>query len=163
MRRRALVLGGSGYVGGAVVESLRGRGLDVFFTYLSNEARARALAEKTGARALRADLATLEGVDDACTKASEGGAPTVLVHACARFDPRGLDEIDAAALSAERTRPPGRLGETGETRRKRPIPIPGTTRRGNSNGENRCVRPAIALPSCRPQQLPPIWAAIQTC
>jgi 3-oxoacyl-[acyl-carrier protein] reductase len=97
--RRALVFGGSGYVGGAVVTSLRARGLDVFFTYRTNEARARELAEKTGASAINADLATLEGVEDACAKASEGGAPTVLVHACARFDPRGLDDIDEEAFS----------------------------------------------------------------
>jgi 3-oxoacyl-[acyl-carrier protein] reductase len=100
MARRALVLGGSGYVGGAVVRDLRARGLDVFFTYLANEAKARDLAEQTGAKALKADLYEMAQIERVCAEASEGATPTVLVHACARFDPRGLDEIDGHAFSA---------------------------------------------------------------
>jgi 3-oxoacyl-[acyl-carrier protein] reductase len=98
MRRRALVLGGSGYVGAAVVRAFAARELDVVFTYLSNETLARSLSEETGSRAIAADLRDLSRVEAVCDDASLAGPVTVLVHACARFDSRGIGELDAAGF-----------------------------------------------------------------
>ena len=96
--RRALVLGGSGYVGSAVVRSLRARGLDVFFTYFTAEERAVSLESETGAKRIRVDLTEISGAEKACEVALTGGAVSLLVHAVARFDSRGLGEIDQAAF-----------------------------------------------------------------
>lgn len=52
----ALVTGGTGAVGAAVVRTLRGRGRDVVFAFHRNDAAARALETETGARALQLDL-----------------------------------------------------------------------------------------------------------
>jgi 3-oxoacyl-[acyl-carrier protein] reductase len=83
-RRRALVLGGSGAVGGAVVEALAGRGVDVAFTFHSGRERGLALSRAHGARALAVDLAhpdavrgLVRGLD------AEGQGPDILVHAAA--------------------------------------------------------------------------------
>ena len=83
--RRALVLGGSGAVGSAVVRALASRGVDVDFTWLRNEAAAHDLARATGARPHRVDLARpadaialFDGLGDP--------RPDVLVHAAATAD-----------------------------------------------------------------------------
>jgi len=57
---RALIMGGSGGIGAAVVERLCGEGWRVAFTYRRNEERARVLVEATGAEALHYD----QGVPD---------------------------------------------------------------------------------------------------
>ena len=96
--RRALVLGGSGYVGAAVVRALRARKVDVCFTYLSAEERAHSLERETGATKIRVDLTKFESAAAACEEACAGGVVSILVHACARFDSRGLAEIDQPAF-----------------------------------------------------------------
>ena len=52
----ALVAGGTGGIGGAVVRLLVSRGADVVFTYRSNAAAAEALTAETGARGIALDL-----------------------------------------------------------------------------------------------------------
>ena len=104
LRRRALVLGGSGAVGGAVVEALVGRGVDVAFTFHSGRERALARSRAHGARALAVDLARpdavralVRGLD------AEGQAPDNLVHAAAitRAPTRAdLGDDDWAAMFA---------------------------------------------------------------
>jgi len=80
--RRALVLGGSGAIGSAVVRGLREAGLDVTFTYRSSGDVARALADATGARAVAADLRDPGAVRAAVAEVGEPG-PAVLVHCAA--------------------------------------------------------------------------------
>ncbi len=55
--RRILITGGSRGIGRAMVEHFTRAGDRVAFTYLHSESQARALAEQTGAVALRADAA----------------------------------------------------------------------------------------------------------
>lgn len=56
MGRVALVTGGSGALGGAIVRRLRRDGLEVAFTFNSSATAAESLAAETGAAAFRADL-----------------------------------------------------------------------------------------------------------
>jgi 3-oxoacyl-[acyl-carrier protein] reductase len=79
--RSALVLGGSGAVGGAVVRELRRRGVAVTFTYWRSQATAEALAAEVDARPVRVDLASREAIDAAL--ATLAGAPPDLLVACA--------------------------------------------------------------------------------
>ena len=53
--RNVLITGGSRGIGRAMVELFSAEGWQVAFTYLRSEAEAKALAEKTGALAIRAD------------------------------------------------------------------------------------------------------------
>jgi 3-oxoacyl-[acyl-carrier protein] reductase len=103
-RRRALVLGGSGAVGGAVVEALAGRGVDVTFTFHSGRERALALARAHGARALAVDLARPEAVRALARGLdAEGQGPDILVHAAAVSRARKLADLgddDWAAMLA---------------------------------------------------------------
>ncbi len=76
--RRALVIGGSGYVGGAVARELARRDVDVFCTYFTGEERAKALAEETRCAPVFADLREGTAVIEAlCVKerASPGMCP----------------------------------------------------------------------------------------
>ncbi|MEK7271237.1 MAG: SDR family oxidoreductase [Planctomycetota bacterium] len=56
MARTALVTGGSGALGGAIVRRLRKDGLDVAFTFREGREASEVLARETGAFAVRADL-----------------------------------------------------------------------------------------------------------
>lgn len=56
MNKLAIVTGGSGAVGRAVVRCFAGRGLKVAFTFHANADSAGALAEETGAAVFQADL-----------------------------------------------------------------------------------------------------------
>ncbi len=67
-----LITGGSRGIGRAMVELFSAEGFQVAFTYLHSEAEAKALAEKTGALAIRADaeseseiLASVRAAEDA--------------------------------------------------------------------------------------------------
>ena len=68
----AVVAGGSGGIGSAVVRLLVERGRSVVFTYRSNEAAARELAQETGATAVPVDLG-----DGAALQAMVAGLPAV--------------------------------------------------------------------------------------
>ncbi len=64
MSNLALVTGGSGALGGAIVRRFRREGRDVAFTFMTNGEGAAALAAETGATALRADLTDRRQVED---------------------------------------------------------------------------------------------------
>ena len=102
--RRALVLGGSGAVGGAVVAALAERGVEVVFTFHAGRERALAVSRAHGARAAALDLARpdavrafVRGLD------AEGQGPDILVHAAAITRARKLGDLgddDWAAMLA---------------------------------------------------------------
>ncbi len=95
--RHALVLGGTGAVGGAVLHELTRRGVAATFTYHRSAARAAALTAELGHRGVAVDLADpaavaamLDGLD------RDGVAPDVLIT-CAAVSPGG--ELAALALA----------------------------------------------------------------
>jgi len=92
--RRALVLGGTGTVGGAVLRELARRSVPAVFTYHRAEDRARALALEHGHAAARVDLA-----DAAATGAflDAQEAFDVAIHCAGVSAGLTLPEIDAAA------------------------------------------------------------------
>jgi 3-oxoacyl-[acyl-carrier protein] reductase len=94
-RRRALVLGGTGVVGGAVLAELARRGVHAVFSYHRGEERARALALEHGHEAFRVDLA-----DAAATRAALDALPTphVVIHCAAISAGLALEEIELAAF-----------------------------------------------------------------
>jgi len=79
--RVALVLGGTGAVGSAVLAELARRGVATSFTYCKSVERARSLAAEHGQHAFRIDLAdaaaTTAGLD---AVAAERGVPDILIH-----------------------------------------------------------------------------------
>ncbi|MRG98091.1 SDR family NAD(P)-dependent oxidoreductase [Polyangium spumosum] len=92
-KRRALVLGGTGAVGSAVLAELARAGVPAAFTYHHAEARARALAEAHAARPLRLDLvdaAAMGGL--AASLEAEGALPDVVIHCAAIVRPAPVFE-----------------------------------------------------------------------
>lgn len=96
--RRALVLGGTGVVGSAILRELARRGVPATFTYFRSEEKARSIAEEHGHRAVRVDLAdegaTRAGLD---ALAGEGPRADVLIHCAGAVAPLALGEIGGAA------------------------------------------------------------------
>jgi 3-oxoacyl-[acyl-carrier protein] reductase len=92
--KRALVLGGTGAVGGAVLAELARRGVRAAFSYHRGEERARALALEHGFEAFRVDLA-----DAAATRAALDARelPDAVIHCAAVSGALALGEIDLAA------------------------------------------------------------------
>jgi 3-oxoacyl-[acyl-carrier protein] reductase len=92
--KRALVLGGTGAVGSAVLRELARRGVPAAFSYLRSEARAVALARDHGHTAFRVDLA-----DPAATRAALDAqdTPDLVIHCAAISGALALAEIDLAA------------------------------------------------------------------
>ena len=79
--KNVLVTGGSRGIGRAMVELFAKKGYNVAFTYKSSENEAKALAESTGALAIRADSECEEQVIMACERAvSELGGIDCLVN-----------------------------------------------------------------------------------
>ncbi len=72
-----VITGGSRGIGAAAVELFAARGDTVYFFYTRNEAAARAVAEKTGATAIRCDVSS-----SACVKAAFRQIPDVDVLIC---------------------------------------------------------------------------------
>jgi 3-oxoacyl-[acyl-carrier protein] reductase len=103
----ALVIGGSGHLGSAVVRELAGRGMRVTFTYCAGEDRAAALAKATGARSARLDLAAATTDADLAALAGQGSWDH-MVH-CAGV----LGPADLASSSAEDARRTWALGPGG--------------------------------------------------
>lgn len=97
MTRRALVLGGTGHVGAAVLEGLAAVGVPCRFTWHQAADRAAALGARLDQSAHRLDLRREDEVKRFASRLiADGDTPDVIVHAAAHPDWRGLDEIDAA-------------------------------------------------------------------
>jgi len=125
--RRALVLGGSGAVGGAVVEALARRGVEVVFTFHDGRERALALSRAHGARAIAVDLARPDAARGLVRALeAEGQGPDILVHAAGITRGRKLGEAPSsgrgrparadattARLSWSKTLPTARRSSTG--------------------------------------------------
>lgn len=94
---RALVLGGSGAVGSAVLRGLAAAGVPTTFTYCRSAARALALANEHTQRALALDLRERGALRQLLrTLAAEGASPNVLIH-CAAIS----QTLELAAISDE--------------------------------------------------------------
>jgi 3-oxoacyl-[acyl-carrier protein] reductase len=137
--KTALVLGGSGAVGTEVVRALRRADLAVTFTWHTAEARATALAEETGARAIRLDLRRRDEVREAL--GALGPAPRVVVSCAAATEIVGLADLDdrrwadalelhvgapmlAAQILAPRMAGGGHLVFVGALDRAQSLPLP---------------------------------------
>lgn len=94
--RRALVFGGSGAVGAAIVEALLARAVRTTFTFHQGRARAEALASANdgAARAVALDLRQPEAVRDLVRALQAAGEePDVFIHAAAVTRARTLGEL----------------------------------------------------------------------
>ena len=92
--RHAILFGGTGYVGQAVLRRLVARGVRVTFTYRRKSSVARALADELGQPAVAVDLrapaeirALLGGLLDA------PGPPDLLIHCATRGRPVDLPDV----------------------------------------------------------------------
>lgn len=94
MARVAVITGGSRGIGAAAVEAFRAAGYQVAFFYRQDETAARALSEKAGALAIRADVSDREQIDQAFARVrAEVGAVDVLVNNAGVAQFRLFDEI----------------------------------------------------------------------
>lgn len=90
----ALVAGGTGAIGAAVVRTLTHRGSRVAFTYRGNADAARGLERECGARALKADLRDESAAARAVAEAaSEGGLHTLVYAAGPHVPMRHLSTV----------------------------------------------------------------------
>lgn len=94
---RALVVGGSGHVGAAVVRELARRAIPTTFTHHRGVDRARDLAAATGARAEALDLAS--DAAEARLAALAAERPTHLVYAAGALGPPTLAASDVGSAS----------------------------------------------------------------
>src|SRR5438128_706824 len=90
--RRALVFGGTGYIGSAVVRALSARGVGGAFTFLRSRGRASALAAEAGLRALSIDMRDAAAIRRVIREVT----PDIFVHCATHADPSRLDRIDDA-------------------------------------------------------------------
>jgi len=97
MKRLALVLGGTGHVGAAVLEGLAAAGVRTLFTFAAAEGRAEELAARFRHTAERLDLRRADDVRGFAGRLlAAGDVPDVIVHVAAHPDWRALDDVDAA-------------------------------------------------------------------
>jgi len=95
--RRALVLGGTGAVGRAVLRALASRGVRAAFSYLRSEERARSLSSEHGFEALRVDAGDAAALREVCTAVKiDGGAPDILIHCVGTLETAPALELDDA-------------------------------------------------------------------
>jgi len=136
--KKALVLGGSRGIGAAIVERLAQDGAAVTFTYSASEEPAKALAERTGTRAVKSDAA--DRGQTVATVAETGPLDILVVNAGIatlgdplEIDPDTVDRlIDVnvrapyhASVEAARTMPNGgRIVIIGSVNGDR-VPFPG--------------------------------------
>jgi 3-oxoacyl-[acyl-carrier protein] reductase len=81
--RHAILFGGTGYVGQAVLRALVARGVRVTFTYRRKEIAARALASELGQRAVAVDLRAAAEIRALLGTLLDGPAPPDLFIHCA--------------------------------------------------------------------------------
>jgi NAD(P)-dependent dehydrogenase (short-subunit alcohol dehydrogenase family) len=93
--RTALVLGGTGAVGSAVVRRLAACGVATTFTYLRSIEKARALTGELGARAVEVDLGDEHALAAALDRIAEAGRPDVLVACAAHSASDPFDAVPA--------------------------------------------------------------------
>ncbi len=102
--RRALVLGGTGYVGREVVRKLVAEGVPTAFTYFRNQALAETLANETGAVAYQANFQDPQAIASLFGALSGAGfGVDILVHAAVVSRHGALSEItdeDEATMHA---------------------------------------------------------------
>ncbi len=97
-QRRALVLGGTGAVGSAVLKELARRDVPAVFTYFRSEEKAQDLTRSLGSTGIQVNLA-----DAGATRAfldklgAEGPLPDVLIHCAGVAAPLSLGEIGEGA------------------------------------------------------------------
>lgn len=93
-RRVALIIGGSGAIGGAVAERLAERGIEVYIGYFSHENEARALAERLQARPLFINTADKISIRHAVeTVLAQSGRLDILVHAAGITGDRMMSKL----------------------------------------------------------------------
>ena len=80
LKKRALVLGGTGTVGSAVLRELARRGIPAAFAYHRAEDKARVLAAEYGHTAFRVDLADADATRAALDAQD---TPDVVIHCAA--------------------------------------------------------------------------------
>lgn len=108
-RRQALVTGGAGGIGSAVVRALAAAGAEVTFTHLGDAARAEQVEAATQAAGGAARAVECDGSDEAAVAALHAHlAPAILVHCagiardgvCWKQKPADFDAVLAANLRA---------------------------------------------------------------
>lgn len=98
--RSALVLGGTGTVGRAVVQQLHAENVRCVFTYRAREAEATELAERVGGRAVRVDAT--DG-DALIALAREAGPVDVFIHCAGTLDATPAVDLDTDAFDHSHT------------------------------------------------------------
>jgi 3-oxoacyl-[acyl-carrier protein] reductase len=99
--RRALVLGGTGHVGAAVLEGLAAATIPTTFTWHAAETRATEVAKRTGATAQRLDLRRDDDVRAFAGRLiADEMVPDVIIHVASHPDWRSIDEVDLAGWDA---------------------------------------------------------------
>jgi 3-oxoacyl-[acyl-carrier protein] reductase len=94
---RALVFGGTGAVGGAVLRGLARAGIPTVFTYHRSEEKARSLAAEHSQRAVRIDLADAEAIRSLVRDLErDGEVPDAFIHCAAVTRYLPLEEIGEA-------------------------------------------------------------------
>ena len=95
MRTRALVLGGTGHVGSAVLHALAEAGIPTAFSYFRSTEQASALADRHGQHAYPLDLGNSAGIDGFLQSVyRETGVPDVLISCATHAHAGGLSDID---------------------------------------------------------------------
>lgn len=98
-KRRVLVLGGTGYVGSAVVRTLAAAGVSSAFTYHRAAERAHALTADTSVPNYHLDLADPDGIRAALADVcAEQGPPDAVINCAAYSDSSRLADIDDRIL-----------------------------------------------------------------
>lgn len=96
--RRALVLGGTGVVGRAVLRALAVRGVPTAFTFFRSEERARTLTSEHAFQALQVDAGDAPALRDLCRSvAIDGAPPDVLIHCVGTLETAPALELGDAA------------------------------------------------------------------
>lgn len=95
---KALVLGGSGVIGSAVVRGLRARGIETTFTWHTNEARAKEL----GGDAIRVDLTNPDFAPRLFSTTFDVLVHCAAVHPLAQLEDLSVADFDAPVALAGR-------------------------------------------------------------